>query len=148
MKGWRMKVISYFLLFILRQLAFQHGKRWLGWLLQLREHPLPHPTDFVWHPTSLADLLHLSILVLGWSCSLHCIRSYFSFTYRCKGIASLGFTGWSITSNGLSISRFGILLILQIYDQVTGKFRGGHNPFTEGCARNCLSALCSPHHPK
>ncbi|KAL4223510.1 DHHC palmitoyltransferase [Mactra antiquata] len=33
-------------------------------------------------------------------------------------------------------------------EQVTGKFKGGHNPFTRGCSKNCRYVLCGPMWPK
>ena len=32
--------------------------------------------------------------------------------------------------------------------QVTGRFKGGHNPFTKGCCLNCKYTLCGPVWPK
>lgn len=32
--------------------------------------------------------------------------------------------------------------------QVTGKFRSGHNPFNQGCAKNCAAVICSPKRPR
>ncbi|XP_045172761.1 palmitoyltransferase ZDHHC8-like isoform X2 [Mercenaria mercenaria] len=33
-------------------------------------------------------------------------------------------------------------------EQVTGKFKGGHNPFTKGCSKNCSYVLFGPTWPK
>ncbi|XP_060074136.1 palmitoyltransferase ZDHHC8-like [Ylistrum balloti] len=33
-------------------------------------------------------------------------------------------------------------------EQVTGKFKGGHNPFTRGCSDNCKYTLCGPRWPR
>ncbi|CAH1801063.1 unnamed protein product [Owenia fusiformis] len=33
-------------------------------------------------------------------------------------------------------------------EQVTGKFRGGHNPFTRSCSDNCKYTLCGPTYPR
>ncbi|XP_062610915.1 palmitoyltransferase ZDHHC8B-like isoform X1 [Saccostrea cucullata] len=33
-------------------------------------------------------------------------------------------------------------------EQVTGRFKGGHNPFTKGCCLNCKYTLCGPVWPK
>ncbi|XP_068082394.1 palmitoyltransferase ZDHHC8 isoform X2 [Anabrus simplex] len=32
-------------------------------------------------------------------------------------------------------------------EQVTGKFKGGYNPFSRGCSRNCCYILCGPIYP-
>ncbi|XP_038054777.1 palmitoyltransferase ZDHHC5-like isoform X2 [Patiria miniata] len=33
-------------------------------------------------------------------------------------------------------------------EQVTGKFRSGHNPFDHGCGLNCISVFCTPTLPR
>ncbi|KAL5477878.1 hypothetical protein EMCRGX_G024732 [Ephydatia muelleri] len=33
-------------------------------------------------------------------------------------------------------------------EHITGKFRGSHNPFNEGCARNCAKTLCGSKQPR
>ena len=32
--------------------------------------------------------------------------------------------------------------------QVTGKFRGAHNPYDMGCVKNCSAVLCAPKKPR
>ncbi|KAG9333270.1 hypothetical protein JZ751_012924, partial [Albula glossodonta] len=57
----------------------------------------------------------------------------------------------SLTAHIMAVFGFGLLFILhhtQQLERVTGKFRGGVNPFTNGCWRNVSHVLCSSQAPR